>query len=52
MTTKTTAEVKLIAQARQYAIALGRDPARIKTVEDAERLLDSIADGRKQYGSD
>lgn len=45
-------EQQAIEQAKQYAIAIGRDPELIETVEDAQRLFGGIAYDCAKYGSD
>jgi len=41
-----------IQQAKNYALAIGSDPDRIKTVKDADKIMESIADDCKKYGCD
>lgn len=52
MTEKTMTGEQLLEQARIYAIALGRDPAEVKTAEDAHKLFDRISRDCARWGSD
>lgn len=45
-------DAEYIQEAKNYAIAIGRDPETIKTLEDAERLMNSMADECKRWGCD
>lgn len=43
---------EILAEARNYARASGRDPATITTPQQAREYMQRIADDCKQWGSD